>query len=73
MNDKHKKTHSTTIPYLCKLLAKAKLVFSNSKIYLPQITHSDRLHPQECSNLQTINRFIAQITEPITAIRKEWV
>ena len=70
MNDKHNKPHSTTIPNLGKLLAKAKLVFPNSKIYMPQITYSDRLHPQECSNLQTINRFIAQISEPITAITK---
>ena len=43
---------------------------------MQQITYSDRLHPQECSNLQTINRFIAQIPGPIAAITKyqaEWV
>ena len=70
MNDKHNKPHSTTIQNLGKLLAKAKLFFPNSKIYMPQITYSDRLHPQECSNLQTINKFIPQISEPITAITK---
>lgn len=70
MNDKNNNPNTTTIPNLGKLLAKAKSVFPNSKIYMPQVTYSDRLHPNECSNLQTINKFIAQISEPITAITK---
>ena len=58
-SDKHNKPYATTFLILCKLLVKAKFVFQNSKIYMPQITYSDQLHPQECSNLQTMNRFIA--------------
>ena len=75
MNYKHSKPHSTTIPNLGKLLAKAKLVFPNSKIYMSQITYWDRLHPLECSNLQTINRFLHRFRNRLLLLQNcqvEW-
>ena len=76
MNYKHNKPHSTTIPNLGKLLAKAKLFFPNSKIYMSQITYSDRLHPLECNNHQTINRFLRRFRNRLLLFQNcqaEWV
>ena len=70
MNDRSNSPHATTIPNFNKLLAKAKLVFPNSKIHVPQITFSDQLHQYECSHLHEVNKFIAKISAPVTALPK---